>query len=148
MGRNLDLDHCANKQQAAIAEYAEELEENDKKIAEGAWATTLEPVENNLLVPDSNEILHEPPPHSTPEVGTGKHEETKGPDGFLFLRLGLSICHRHLVRGLEFAGDHRVHGQEDLAACLGGLALNVFDCQHRSRAREAINLAARFGLAW
>ncbi len=42
MGRNLDLDHCANKLQAIIAAYAEELEENDKKIAEGAWATSLD----------------------------------------------------------------------------------------------------------
>ena len=42
MGRNLDLDHCANKQQAIIASYAEELEENDKKIADGAWATSLD----------------------------------------------------------------------------------------------------------
>ena len=42
MGRNLDLDHCPNKQEAAIAAYAEELEENEKKIAEGAWATSLD----------------------------------------------------------------------------------------------------------
>jgi hypothetical protein len=42
MGRNLDLDHCLNKQEAVIAAYAEELEENDKKIAEGAWATSLD----------------------------------------------------------------------------------------------------------
>ena len=42
MRRNLDLDHCANKQKAVIAAYAEELEENEKKIAEGAWATSLD----------------------------------------------------------------------------------------------------------
>ena len=42
MRRNLDLDHCANKQEAVIAAYAEELEENDRKIAEGAWATSLD----------------------------------------------------------------------------------------------------------
>ena len=42
MGRTLDLDHCANKQQAIIAAYVEELEENDRKIAEGAWATSLD----------------------------------------------------------------------------------------------------------
>ena len=42
MRRNLDLDHCLNKQQTVIAAYVEELEENDKKIAEGAWATTLD----------------------------------------------------------------------------------------------------------
>jgi hypothetical protein len=40
MGR--DLDHCPNQQEAVIAAYVEELEENDKKIAEGAWATTLD----------------------------------------------------------------------------------------------------------
>ena len=40
MRRNLDLDHCRNKQQTVIAAYVEELEENEKKIAEGAWATT------------------------------------------------------------------------------------------------------------
>ena len=42
MRRNLDLDNCPNKQQAIIAAYAEELEENEKKIAEGAWATSLD----------------------------------------------------------------------------------------------------------
>ena len=42
MSRNLDLDNCPNKQQAIIAAYVEELEENDKKIAEGAWATSLD----------------------------------------------------------------------------------------------------------
>ena len=42
MRRNLDLDHCPNKQQAVIAVYVEELEENDRKIAEGAWATSLD----------------------------------------------------------------------------------------------------------
>ena len=42
MRRNLDLDHCPNKQEAVIAAYVEELEENDKKIAEGAWATSLD----------------------------------------------------------------------------------------------------------
>ena len=42
MGRNLDLDHCTNKQEAVIAAYAEEFEENEKQIAEGAWATTLD----------------------------------------------------------------------------------------------------------
>jgi hypothetical protein len=42
MRRNLDLDNCPNRQQAIIAAYAEELEENEKKIAEGAWATSLD----------------------------------------------------------------------------------------------------------
>jgi beta-xylosidase len=42
MRRNLDLDHWPNKQQAVIAAYVEELEENDRKIAEGAWATSLD----------------------------------------------------------------------------------------------------------
>ena len=42
MRRNLDLDHCSNKQQAIIAAYVEEFEENDRKIAEGAWATALD----------------------------------------------------------------------------------------------------------
>ena len=53
MGRNLDLEHCTNKQEAVIAAYVEEFEENDKKIAEGAWATNSGPIEDNLLVPDS-----------------------------------------------------------------------------------------------
>ena len=38
MRRNLDLEHCVNKQEAVIAAYVEELEENDKKIAERAGA--------------------------------------------------------------------------------------------------------------
>ena len=42
MSRNLDLEQCANKQEAIIAAYAEELEENEKKIAGGAWATSLD----------------------------------------------------------------------------------------------------------
>ena len=42
MSRTLDFDHCVNKQEAVIAAYVEELEENDKKIAEGAWATSLD----------------------------------------------------------------------------------------------------------
>jgi hypothetical protein len=42
MRRNLDLDNCPNKQQAVIAAYVEELEENDRKITEGAWATSLD----------------------------------------------------------------------------------------------------------
>ena len=37
MRRNLDLEHCPN----FIAAYVKELEENDRKIAEGASATTL-----------------------------------------------------------------------------------------------------------
>ena len=42
MGRNLDLDHCTDKQEAVIAAYVKELEENDKKIVDGAWATSLD----------------------------------------------------------------------------------------------------------
>ena len=42
MRRNLDLDNCPNKQQAIIAAYVEEFEENDRKIAGGAWATSLD----------------------------------------------------------------------------------------------------------
>ena len=42
MSRTLDFDHCANKQEAVIAAYVEDLEENDRKIAEGAWATSLD----------------------------------------------------------------------------------------------------------
>jgi hypothetical protein len=43
MGRNLDLDNCTNKQEAVLAAYVEELEENERKIVdEGAWATSLD----------------------------------------------------------------------------------------------------------
>jgi hypothetical protein len=42
MRKNLDLDHSVNKQQAVLAAYVEEFEENDRKIAEGAWATALD----------------------------------------------------------------------------------------------------------
>ncbi len=43
MGRNLDLENCTNKQGAVIAAYAEEFEENERKIVEeGAWATSLD----------------------------------------------------------------------------------------------------------
>ena len=43
MGRNLDLDNCPNKQEAVLAAYTEELEENERKIVdEKAWATSLD----------------------------------------------------------------------------------------------------------
>jgi hypothetical protein len=43
MERNLDLDNCTNKQEAVLAAYIEELEENERKIVdEGAWATSLD----------------------------------------------------------------------------------------------------------
>jgi hypothetical protein len=42
MRRNLDLDNCPNKLEAVITAYIAEFEENDKKIAEGAWATALD----------------------------------------------------------------------------------------------------------
>ena len=43
MGRNLDLDNCTNKQEAILAAYTEELEENERKIVdERAWATSLD----------------------------------------------------------------------------------------------------------
>ena len=43
MGRNLDLDNCPNKQEAVLAAYVEELEENERKIVdEGAWAISLD----------------------------------------------------------------------------------------------------------
>ena len=41
MGRNLDLENC--KQEAVIAAYVEELEENERRICdEGAWAISLD----------------------------------------------------------------------------------------------------------
>jgi len=43
MGRNLDLDNCTNKQEAILAAYTEELEENERKIVdEQAWAISLD----------------------------------------------------------------------------------------------------------
>ena len=57
------------------------------------------PIEDNVLVPDSDEILPEPSAHGKLEAGTGEHEEKKGPGGFLFLGLGLSFRgQRVLVR--------------------------------------------------
>ena len=42
MRRNLDLDNCPNKQRTVLTAYLEEFAENDRKIAEGAWATSLD----------------------------------------------------------------------------------------------------------
>jgi len=43
MGRNLDLENCANKQEAVLAAYVEEFEENERRICdEGAWAISLD----------------------------------------------------------------------------------------------------------
>ena len=90
MGRNLDLEHCANKQEAVVAAYAEEFEENERKIVEGgAWANELGSTEDHVLVSHPDEILPQPPSHSKLEAGTGEHEEAEGPGGFLFLGLGL-----------------------------------------------------------
>ena len=93
MGRNLDLDHCPNKQEAVIAAYAEELEENDRKIAEGAWATSLDLSRITFWYPISDEILPEPPAHGKLEAGTKQHEEKQELCGFLFLGLGLIFYH-------------------------------------------------------
>ena len=89
MGRNLDLDNCPNKQETVIAAYVEELEENERKDCRRGLGDNSGPIEDNLLVPDFHEILHEPPAHSKLEAGTGEHEETEGPGGLLFLGLGL-----------------------------------------------------------
>jgi len=43
MGRNLDLENCTNKQEAVIAAYEQEMDENERKIVdEAAWATSLD----------------------------------------------------------------------------------------------------------
>ena len=43
MGRNLDLDNCTNKQEAVLAAYVEEMDENERRICdEGAWAISLD----------------------------------------------------------------------------------------------------------
>jgi hypothetical protein len=43
MGRNLDLENCTNKQEAVLAAYVEELDENERRICdEGAWAISLD----------------------------------------------------------------------------------------------------------
>jgi hypothetical protein len=43
MGRNLDLDNCPNKQEAVLAAYEQELNENERKSCdEGAWAISLD----------------------------------------------------------------------------------------------------------
>ena len=61
MGRNLDLDNCANKQEAVLAAYVEEFEENERRICdEGAWAISLDLSQNQVLVADIEEILPEP----------------------------------------------------------------------------------------
>ena len=85
MRRNLDLDHCANKQEAVIAAYAEELEENERKIVDGgAWATSLDLSRIKLWYPILM-ILPEPPAHGKLEAGAEQHEEEEGLRGFLFL---------------------------------------------------------------
>ena len=58
MGRNLDLDNCTNKQEAVLAAYVEELEENERKIVdEGAWAISLDMSRITFWYPDSDAIL-------------------------------------------------------------------------------------------
>ena len=85
MSRNLDLDNCPNKQEAVIAAYVEEFEENDKKIADGAWATSLDLSRITHWYPISDEILPEPSAHGKLEAGTEQHEEAEGLRGLLFL---------------------------------------------------------------
>ena len=87
--KKLRFNHCTNGEQAVIAAYVEELEENDKKDQPKEFGRRAWTFEDNLLVPDFDEILREPPAHSKLEAGTGEHEEAEGPGGFLFLGLGL-----------------------------------------------------------
>ena len=58
MGRNLDLDNCPNKQEAVLAAYAEELEENERKIVRRRSVGDKPGyVENQVLASDFDEIL-------------------------------------------------------------------------------------------
>ena len=94
MGRNLDLDHCTNKQEAVIAAYAEELEENERKIVdEGAWATSLDMSRITYWYPI---LMKYCPNHPFTESLKRERENMKrreGPGGFLFLGLGLIFYH-------------------------------------------------------
>ena len=103
MRRNLNSDHCVNKQEAAIAAYVEELEENDKKIAEGAWATSLDLSRITFWYPILDDTLPEPPAQPKLEAGAGEHEEAEGPGGVLFLGLELIFYHN---------AENRVTGQK------------------------------------
>jgi len=42
MRKNLDLEHCVDREEAVISACWDELEQNQRKIAEGAWATGLD----------------------------------------------------------------------------------------------------------
>jgi hypothetical protein len=61
MGRNLDLENCKNKQEAVLAAYVEEFEENERRICdEGAWAISLDLSRIKVLVANIEEILPGP----------------------------------------------------------------------------------------
>ena len=89
MRRNLDLDHCPNKQEAVIAAYAEELEENDRKIAEGAWATSLDLSRITFWYPILMKYCANHPLTESLKRERENMKEATGPGGFLFLGLGL-----------------------------------------------------------
>lgn len=59
--------------------------ENDRKIAEGAWATALDLSRITFWCPLLMKYCRNHSLHSKLEVGTGEHEETGGPGGFLLL---------------------------------------------------------------
>ena len=85
MSRTLDFDHCANKQEAVIAAYVEELEENDRKIAEGAWATSLDLSRIKFWYPILMNYCPNHPLTESLKREREQHEEAEGLCGFLLL---------------------------------------------------------------
>jgi hypothetical protein len=92
MVRNLDFDNCTTE--AVLAAYEQELAENERRICdEGAWAISLEHVENHVLVSHSDEILPEPSADSGLEMGPRTLQDAERLCRFLLLQLGLKLLH-------------------------------------------------------
>ena len=86
MGRNLDLEHCTNKQEAVLAAYVEELEENERKIVdEGAWAISLDMSRIKFWLPILMKYCPNHPHTADLKWERQLYKKRKGLDGFLLL---------------------------------------------------------------
>jgi hypothetical protein len=85
MGRNLDLENCKNKQEAVIAAYVEELEENERRICdEGAWAISLDLSRIKFWLPILMKYCPNHPHTDNLKRERELYRKRKGLDDFIF----------------------------------------------------------------
>jgi len=85
MGRKLDLDNCTNKQEAVLAGYVEELEENERRICdEGAWAISLDLSRIKFWLPILMKYCPNHPHTDNLKWERELYKKRKGLDGYCF----------------------------------------------------------------